>query len=242
MAPRQQLAAMAFGQERPDRVVVLVRVRVVAVVPVHPVAEADRLLGLDGGELVDACLAQLDESVDPELLDLALVVEAELALDLDLDPQALAVEAVLVALPLAQHGVVALEEVLVGASPGVMHAHRVVRGDGPVDEAVAALRRLVARQVARQGVALTPTLDDVALERGDLQLARHRPEQLAHRSIQHETRPGNSGTGSLPRYHPRLTDVPRGGMRSTRGLRYRVAGPGGVTHGSHRLALPAREG
>ena len=38
---------------------------------------------------------------------------------LDLDPQALAVEAVLVAAPLAVHGVVAREEGLVGPAPGV---------------------------------------------------------------------------------------------------------------------------
>ena len=42
---------------------------------------------MERGEAVDALLAQLDEPVDPERLDLALVVEAELLLDLDLDPQ-----------------------------------------------------------------------------------------------------------------------------------------------------------
>ena len=121
-------------------------------------------------------LQQLDEAIDPELLDLALVVEAELALDLDLDPEALAVEAVLVALLLAEHGVVALEEVLVGPSPGVVDAHRVVRGDRPVDEAEATLGRLVAREVARHGVALAPARDHLALQRRHVQLARHRPE------------------------------------------------------------------
>ena len=43
-----------------------------------------------------------------------LLGEAEVALDVDLDPQALAVEPVLVALVLAEHRVEALEEVLVG--------------------------------------------------------------------------------------------------------------------------------
>src|SRR5699024_8639373 len=105
--------------------------------------------GLDGGEGVDPLLAQLDEAVDPELLDLALVVEPELSLDLDLDPQPLAVEPVLMTLPLPEHRVVALVEVLVRAAPGVVHAHRVVRGDRSVDEAEALLRRGVASQVAR---------------------------------------------------------------------------------------------
>ena len=99
---------MALGQERPDRVVVLVGVRVVAVVPVHPVTEPLALRGLDAGVLLDSRLAQLDKAIDPERLDLSLVVESQLALDVDLDPEALAVEAVLVPLPLAEHGVIAL--------------------------------------------------------------------------------------------------------------------------------------
>ena len=115
-------------------------------------------------------LAALHEAVDPVLLDLPLVVEAELAFDVDLDPQALAVEAVLVALLLAEHGVVALEEVLVRPAPGVMDAHRVVGGDRSVDEAEPPLRVVVARQVARHRVALAPALDHLALERGDVQL------------------------------------------------------------------------
>jgi hypothetical protein len=78
----------------------------------------------------------------------------------------LAVEAVLVALPLAEHGVVALVEVLVGAAPGVVDAHRVVRGDRPVQEAVAALRVLVAGKVARHRLPLAPDLDLIAFQRG----------------------------------------------------------------------------
>ena len=48
----------------------------------------------------------------PSGLDLVLRVEAERLLDLHLDPQALAVEAVLVALILAERRVIALEQVL----------------------------------------------------------------------------------------------------------------------------------
>ena len=60
---------MALLEEAPDRVVVLLRHGEVAArssgglaqssssVPVHPVAEADRLLGLNAGELVHAVLA-----------------------------------------------------------------------------------------------------------------------------------------------------------------------------------------
>jgi polyisoprenyl-teichoic acid--peptidoglycan teichoic acid transferase len=72
--------------------------------------------------------------------------EAELALDVDLDPQALAVEAVLVALVLAEHGVEALVEVLVRTAPGVVDAHRVVGRDGPVEEAPARPARVLRAQ------------------------------------------------------------------------------------------------
>ena len=58
-----------------------------------------------------------------------LLVKPELALDVDLDPEALAVEAVLPALVLAEHRVEAAEDVLVRAAPGVVDAHRVVGGD-----------------------------------------------------------------------------------------------------------------
>ena len=109
--------------------------QLVRVVPVHPHPEPDRLLGLARGEGQDALLAQRDELGDPVRLDVALGGEPEVALDVDLDPQALAVEPVLVALVLAEHRVEALVEVLVGAAPGVVDAHRVVGRDRAVEEA-----------------------------------------------------------------------------------------------------------
>ncbi len=109
--------------------------QLVGVVPVHPVAEPDRLLRLACRERQHALLAQAHELGDPVLLDVALRGEAEVALHVDLDPEALAVEAVLPALVLAAHGVEALEDVLVGSTPGVVDAHRVVGRDRPVEEA-----------------------------------------------------------------------------------------------------------
>ena len=167
---------VALLQEGPDRVVVLVAVGEVAVLPVHPHAEPLALLGLKRGEGVNPRLAQLHEAIDPERLDLAFVVEAELLLDLDLDPQPLAVESVLVALPLAEHGVVALVEILVGATPRVVHAHRVIGRDRAVEEAPAPLGRGVARQVALHRPAFAPDRDLLPLDGGDIQLARHRLE------------------------------------------------------------------
>ena len=85
-------------QEAPDVLDVRVGERVVVVVPVHPAAEAPVLLGDHLGELGDALPAALGELGEAVLLDVALRVQAERLLDLDLDPEPLAVEAVLVAL------------------------------------------------------------------------------------------------------------------------------------------------
>src|SRR4029077_8831543 len=105
------------------------------IVPVHPHPEADALLGLASGVGQDALLAERDERGDPEGLDVALAREAEVALDVDLDPQALAVEPVLPALILAEHRVEPLVEVLVRPAPGVVNTHRVVGRDRAVEEA-----------------------------------------------------------------------------------------------------------
>ena len=125
--------------------------QLVGVVPVHPVAEADRLLGLHRGVGQHALLAQAHELGDAEGLDVLLAGEAELALDVDLDPQALAVEAVLLALVLAEHGVVALEDVLVGAAPGVVDAHRVVGRDGAVEERPVLAARVLGAELGEDG-------------------------------------------------------------------------------------------
>src|SRR6266536_2726334 len=94
-----QPAALVDGlQERPDVRDVRVRERVVVVVPVHPHAEALGLLGDHLGVLRHALLAPGRELGEAVLLDVTLRVQAERLLDLDLDPEPLAVEPVLVAL------------------------------------------------------------------------------------------------------------------------------------------------
>ena len=128
--------------------------------------------GLHRRVLGHAVAARAREAIEPVGLDLVLGVEPERLLDLDLDPQALAVEAVLVALILAQRRVVALEEVLQRPPPGVVDAHRVVRRDRPVDERerrpalVLAARRLLERAVA------IPALEHGVLERDVVGLGR----------------------------------------------------------------------
>src|SRR5918996_5285803 len=106
-------AALVDGlEEAPDVLDVRVGERVVVALPVHPHPEAGRLLRDHLGEVGDTLLAALRELGEPVLLDLVLRVEPERLLHLDLDPQALTVEAVLVALVEAPQRLEALEDVL----------------------------------------------------------------------------------------------------------------------------------
>jgi hypothetical protein len=154
---------VALLQELPDGVVVLVRHRVVGVVPVHPVAEPDGLLGLDGGELADALLALLHEAGQAELLDVTLALEAEFLLHLHFHPEPLAVEAVLVAQLASLHGVEALVAVLVGAAPGMVELHRVIRRDGAVQERPARTVPVLLAQ-GFEGALLLPQLEHPVLQ------------------------------------------------------------------------------
>src|SRR3712207_6551886 len=104
--------------------------------PVHPVTETNRLLRDSVGKGKDPLLASLYEFGDAKFLDISFAFQPELFLDFDLDPEPLAIESVLIALSLAEHGVVALEEILVRAAPGVMDTHRIVRGDRTIEKRV----------------------------------------------------------------------------------------------------------
>ena len=148
------------------------------IVPVHPHPEPDRLLGLARGKGEDALLAQADELGDAVVLDVALAREPEIPLDVDLDPEPLAVEAVLIALIAALHRPEPLEEVLVGAAPGVMDAHRVVGRDRSVQEAPALAARILGSQ-ASEDPAIVPEVQDLVLLGDEIGLgadwSKHRP-------------------------------------------------------------------
>ena len=152
-------------QEPPDVLDVRVRERVVVVVPVHPAAEAPVLVGDDLGELGDPLPAPRGELREPVLLDVALGVQAERLLDLDLDPEPLAVETVLVSLVEAAEGLVALEGVLQRSSPGVVDAHRVVRRDRAVEETEALAAAVLLTQLVEDALTVPPG-EDLLLEGG----------------------------------------------------------------------------
>ena len=133
-------------QEPPDVLDVRVAEGEVVLAPVHPLPEPHRALGQRARGLDDDLAAAACELGEAELLDLALRVQPELALDADLDPEALAVEPVLVAQLVAAERLVALEDVLERPPPGGVDAeHHPVRRDGAVDEAELGPPRFSAR-------------------------------------------------------------------------------------------------
>ncbi len=172
-------ARVHLGEEPPDVLDVRVGEGVVVGVPVHPHAEALGALGDLLGEACDPLAAARGELGQAVLLDLPLRVEAERPLDLDLDPEPLAVEAVLVALLVAAERLVALEDVLERSPPGVVHAHRVVRGYRAVDEAELRSPAAALAELRERPLAL-PGLENRQLERVMVRLVRQRCEHRLH--------------------------------------------------------------
>jgi hypothetical protein len=173
MPAHEPAAPVTLRQEVPVVGVVRVAHRVVRARPVHPLPELSRLLGLEGRELLDALAARARERREAHRLDLTLAVHAECLLDLDLHPQALTVEAVLEPLVVAAHGPVALEDVLVRAAARVMDAHRVVGGDGPVEEGVAGAAPVLLDE-APEDLVTIPELERVARDGDEIERPRLR--------------------------------------------------------------------
>src|SRR5207253_6946511 len=199
-------AAVRLGEEAPDVLDVRVGEREVVVAPVHPLAESLRLLDHHADEAGDALLAARGELCEPVFLDLALRVEPELLLDLDLDPEPLAVEAVLVALVEAAERLVALEDVLEHA-PEVLDACRAVRRDRAVHEAE---RRTAAVAVAQpeESSFLLPQCEGLVLQ---ARMVRHRRQR---RETSPETHAFDSREREQSIFRPRL-----GQGNSTKGTR-----------------------
>src|SRR4029079_3562286 len=90
VADVQPPALVHDPEEAPDVLDVRVAEREVVVAPVHPLAEPLRVLRQPLGRTDDDVAALAGELLEPVRLDLPLRVQAELALDSDLDPEALA--------------------------------------------------------------------------------------------------------------------------------------------------------
>jgi hypothetical protein len=115
-------------------------------------------------------LAALDELGNAKLLDFSLVLEPEFFLDLDLDPESLAVESVLEALVLAKERVKSLKNVLVGAAPSVVHAHRIIGGDWTVDERKPPFCPVVLVEILFDSFSLFPPREKISFQCGKIDL------------------------------------------------------------------------
>src|SRR5205807_498576 len=107
---------------------------------------------------------------------------------------ALAVEAVLVALVEPAQRLVSLEDVFQSATPGMVDAHRVVRGDRPVEEAEALAAAILLPQLVEDPLAVPPG-EDVLLQGGVVGNLRELRERLGHRVRFY----GRAGTAFPPR-------------------------------------------
>ena len=166
-------------EEAPDVLDVGVAEREVVVAPVHPLAEPDRTVGQSPRGPDDDFATPPCELGEAELLDLALRVEPEVAFDADLDPQPLAVEAVLVALVMAPERLVALEDVLQRPAPRSVDAeHVAVGGHRPVDEAEQRAAGVLLAE-APEGIVALPAVEHLPLEGVVIRLVRQRCEHAA---------------------------------------------------------------
>ena len=167
-------------QKTPDVADVRVREGVVVVVPVHPLAEPDRLTGLHLRELGDPFATTAGELGKAVFLDLTLRVQAEGLLDFDLDPEPLTVEAVLVALIEPVQRLVTLKDVLEGSAPRVVDAHRTVGCDGAVDEAPGRATRILRPELL-EDVRVLPPGKELPLQGGVIRDSGKRREDRLRR-------------------------------------------------------------
>ena len=174
MALEQQLALPHRLQRPPDRLDVGGVERAVGVLDVDPVADplGQRVPVLE--ELEHRLAALLVELGDAVALDVVLGLEPELLLDRDLHRQAVAVPAALALDVLAEHRLVAGEDVLEHAGEHVVRAGAAVRGRRALVEHEL-LGALAAADRLAEDVALAPALEHLLLEGGEVGGLGQRP-------------------------------------------------------------------
>ena len=92
----------------------------VRIIPVHPIAQAHGLLSLHCSVAQHALLTLTHELVQPVVFNIFFGPEPQRLLDFYFDPQALTVEAILVAQLPSTHGPIAVHHILIGPPPAVM--------------------------------------------------------------------------------------------------------------------------
>ena len=127
----------------------------------------------------DELSAAPGELADPVLLDLALRVQPQALLHLNLDVESLRVEAVLIAEVVAPERLVALEDVLQRPAEAVVHAGGRVRGDRPVHEPELRPAAVLLSQLL-EDLFVLPPLQNLFLEPRMVGNRRQRREDLLH--------------------------------------------------------------
>ena len=232
-------------EDPPAALDVVVGVGDVGVVHVHPEADAvgHALPLADVAE--DRLPAPLVEGLDAVRLDLLLAREAELALDLQLDGQAVRVPAALPRHAVAAHGAVARDQVLEDPRQHVVDAGVAVRRGRPLVERKQPIGGPLLH-AATEDVALPPQREHALLLLHEGDARGHRLERPLRRGVWRLLRsccrghpalsgaragtrkPAPCGTGVLPAVPPALSPAP--GDRSPR------RGPSGVSR--RPMALP----
>ena len=167
----QQPAVPDLAEDPPHRLDVVVGEGVVGIIEVDPEPDALRealpLLEIRG----DALAAQLVELGDAVGLDLPLAVDAETALDLQLDRQAVGVPAALARHAVAAHRLVAREEVLEDARDDVVRARAAVGRRRPFVEDVEG-RVVAALEALLEDAVVFPERQDARVERREVDARR----------------------------------------------------------------------
>src|SRR5207249_12118488 len=153
-------------------------------------------------DLVPAAACELRQPVG---LDLPLRVEPELSLHADLDPEALAIEPVLVALVEPPHRLVPLEHVLQRPAPRGVDGEDLVRRHRSVDEAPLGSSSIELAE-ALEGSVPVPAIEHLQLQDRMVRLGpqpgEHSVAILRHAPSKAK-RPVPSRDGARPpRYHP----------------------------------------
>ena len=79
-------------------------------------------------------LAGIDEFIQSVGFDVFLGFETHITLDIDLNPESLAIKPILVSSLIALHGFESLEKIFVRPTPCVVNPHRVIGSDWTINE------------------------------------------------------------------------------------------------------------
>ena len=201
-------------EDPPAGLDVLVGVGDVRLAHVDPAADAVGHPLPVGDVAEDGLAALLVEGGDAVLLDLALVAQAELALDLEFDGQAVRVPAALPRRAVAAHRLVAGDQVLEDAREDVVHAGRPVRRRRALVEREEAVGRALL-DAALEDALLAPELEDLLLEIGEGDARGRRFELRAYGLADH--RSSSSRGCAAPRHAGVKTPAPCGTGVAARG-------------------------